>query len=276
MGGLRGAEGAVLASGALRVPTGFEVCERAVEVFHLVIVQPHFIDEVHDARHLAANMVNLVRSIIAIEANTEQAADFVLTIHTEKLLDFCLRFCKPIFCGSTKRGAESLTRIDIGVEVHRNIIRKISQIVLFEGVPANQLAYDIIEIIDFIGKGVRIGTPLAEQGKGIFPFGHIMDFTPLRVKNTVHSENFDGNRNIGKADNAVDILAIAKITMISSGINKGVADACVYLLRSIGQLPTRYADNTERGFKICDNVLASIEVDGVGIALASDVDDGVH
>ena len=60
VGGLRGAEGAVLASGALRVPAGFKVCERAVEVFHFVIVQPYFIDEVHNARHLAANMVNLV------------------------------------------------------------------------------------------------------------------------------------------------------------------------------------------------------------------------
>ena len=276
MGGLCGAEGAVLASGALRVPTGFKVCERAVEVFHFVIIQPHFIDEVHDACHLAANMVNLIRSTITVEANTEQAADFVLTIHTEKLLDFCLRFCEPIFCGSAKCGAESLAGIDIGVEVHRNVIRKIGQTVLFEGVPANRLAYDIIEIIDFIGKGVRIGTPLAEHGKGVFPFGHIMDFTPLGVKNAVYSENFDGNRNIGKADDAVDILAIAKVTMISSGINKGVADACVYLLRSIGQLPARYADNAERVFKIRDNVLASIEVDGVGVAVASDIDDGVH
>ena len=276
VGGLRGAEGAVLTSGALRMPTGFKVCERAVEVFHFVIVQPHFIDEVHDARHLAANMVNLVRSIIAVEANTEQAADFVLTIHTEKLLDFCLRFCKPIFCGSTKRGAESLARIDIGVEVHGNVIRTISQTVLFEGVPANRLAYDIIEIIDFIGKGGRIGTPLAEQGKGIFPFGHSMDFPPLRVENAVYSENFDGNRNIGKADNAVDILAIAKIAMISSGIDKGIANTSVYLLRGIGQLPARYTDNTERGFKICDNVLASIEVDSVGVAVTSDVNDGVH
>ena len=103
-----------------------------------------------------------------------------------------------------------------------------------------------------------------------------MDFPPLGVENAVYSENFDGNRNIGKADNAVDILAIAKITMISSGIDKGVANTSVYLLRGIGQLPARHTDNTERGFKICDNVLASIEVDGVGVAVASDVGDGVH
>ena len=64
--------------------------------------------------------------------------------------------------------------------------------------------------------------------------------------------------------------------MISSGIDKGVANTSVYLLRGIGQLPARYTDNTERGFKICDNVLASIEVDGVGVAIASDIDDGVH
>ena len=103
-----------------------------------------------------------------------------------------------------------------------------------------------------------------------------MDFAPLGIENAVYSENFDGNRNIGETDDAVDILAVAKVTMISGGVNKGVADASVYLLRSIGQLPARYADDAERVFEIRDNVLASIEVDGVGVAVASDVDDGVH
>ena len=101
-------------------------------------------------------------------------------------------------------------------------------------------------------------------------------FAPYGVEKALHSENLDVDGNVGQADNAVNIFAVGEVTMPVCGIEESVAEAFAYLLGTRGKHSARNADKVERAFEVSGDMLACVKFDGVSVAVAGDVDDGVH
>ena len=126
-----------------------------------------------------------------------------------------------------------------------------------------------------IGQIVGIGVPFTKYCKHIFPCGQSA-YPPVIKEQTVQSKNFNLDRNIGQADNAISVFTINKITMSQNSTIKSIADTFTNLLGTRGQFFTRNTDNAEGFFKISGNVFTSVKIDNVGVAVAGDINDGIH
>ena len=255
------------------IVAGFQIGMSTIDIFYLVISNFQPIKNFDNAWHFAANFTNFSLRIVPTKRNTKQHKKFSF-IYIKEFFNFFLRLSKAIISGRAERRAERFTRFNIRTQGRRNKWSKTYKTVLFKNVCGQFTFYQILQAFN-IRQIVGIGIPFTKCCKHIFPCGQ-STYRPLIVKQTVKSENFNLDRNIGQADNAISVFTINKITMSHNSTIKSIADTFANLLGTRGQFFTRNTDNAEGFFKIGGNVLASIKIDNVSVTVAWNINDSIH